>query len=97
MMSILPIATLSARAAGRRCPVSTAWSGTFSANAGTPASMGSVTATDPGGMTVGAYWNGAVHAAYGAINWYGSTVRASVFTAPELANLEIYYKAKAGL
>ena len=72
-------------------------SGTFSANAGTPASMGSVTATDPGGMTVGAYWNGAVHAAYGAINWYGSTVRASVFTAPELANLEIYYKAKAGL
>lgn len=33
----------------------------------------------------------------GSINWYGSTVRASVFTAPELANLEIYYKAKAGL
>lgn len=72
-------------------------SGTFSANAGTPASMGSVTATDPGGMTVGAYWNGAVHAAYGAINWYGSTVRVAPYSAGELTNLEAYYKAKAGL
>lgn len=72
-------------------------SGTFSANAGTPASMGSVAATDPGGMTVGAYWNGAVHAAYGAINWYGSAVRVAPYSAGELTNLEAYYKAKAGL
>lgn len=71
--------------------------GTWSANAGTPASMGTVTATDPGGITVGAYWNGTVHAAYGAINWYGGTVRVAPYTASELANLEIYYKAKAGL
>lgn len=71
--------------------------GTFSANAGTPTSMGTVTPSDPGGMTVGAYWNGAVHAAYGAINYYGSAVRVAPFTAPELANLETYYRSKAGL
>lgn len=71
--------------------------GTWSANAGTPASMGTVASTDPGGVTVGAYWNGAIHASYGAINWYGATIRVAPFTAPQLADLETYYRQQAGL
>lgn len=71
--------------------------GTFSANAGTPTSMGTVSSTDPGGITVGAYWNGAVHAVYGAISFYGCAMRVASFSAGELTSLEAYYKTKAGL
>ncbi len=75
----------------------TGTTGTLQINAGSVMNSTGFTSGDPLGVTVGAFWNGSVHAAYGNIKWFGLTMRATVFSAGELANLEAYYKAKAGL
>lgn len=77
--------------------VITGTTGSIQANAGTIVSDTGYTAATPGGLTVGAFWNGAVHANYGNVKWFGCTMRASTFSAGDLTNLEAYYKAKAGL
>jgi hypothetical protein len=75
----------------------TGTTGSLQVNAGSVVSSTGYTSNTPGGLTVGAFWNGAVHASYGNIKWFGCTMRASVFGAPELGNLETYYRSKAGL
>lgn len=91
---------VSTPATGTAYTTSEVWSGTsatLSINAGAATNSTGLTSATPGGLTVGAYWNGAVHAAYGAINWYGCVMRVAPFSAGNLTDLEAYYKAKAGL
>lgn len=77
--------------------VITGTTGSLRINAGTAVAQTGFTSNTPGGVTVGAFWNGSVHASYGNIKWFGCTMRASEFGASELTNLETYYRTIAGL